>query len=133
MTDLPKDRIAVLPRHVAVPSADLIEARFTKFWQNLLTRRHGKDVARQPDFNAERRIRRRAEAVHNRLLRKAGLQSLKPIRSSAGEIARPKVVDRNVLVTEVLSLGYCLHLLIGFDVVEVTHGILIGNAPARTV
>ena len=77
MTDLPKDRMAVVPRHVAVPSADQIEARFTKFRQDLLRKRHGKDATQQPDFNAERRIRRRAEAVHNRLLRKAGLQSLK--------------------------------------------------------
>ena len=77
MTDLPKDRMAVVPRHVAVPSADQIEARFTKFRQDLLRKRHGKDTTQQPDFNAERRIRRRAEAVHNRLLRKAGLQSLK--------------------------------------------------------
>ncbi|WP_323040006.1 AAA family ATPase [Gemmobacter sp.] len=77
MADLPKDRMAVVPRHVAVPSADQIEARFTKFRQDLLTKRHGKDATRQPDFNAERRIRRRAEAIHNRLLRKAGLQSLK--------------------------------------------------------
>jgi DNA polymerase III delta prime subunit len=89
MADLPKGQMAVVPRSVSVPSADLIEARFTEFWQNLFTRRHGKDVARQPDFNAERRIRRRAEAVHNRLLRKAGLQSLKrDQRAPIMELAR---------------------------------------------
>lgn len=77
MADLPKNRMAVVPSAAAVPPFDQIEARLKAFWQELRRKRQGGKAALQPDFDAERRIRHRTEAVHNCLLRRSGLQSLK--------------------------------------------------------
>lgn len=77
MSDVPRDRMAVLLPHTAVPTLEDMEARFTRFWAGMRRNLYGDGRRAMLNAQMERTAKKTAERAHNRRLREAGIADLK--------------------------------------------------------
>lgn len=78
MAKFPEDRMAVLSPSVLVPSIEVLEGQFTRFWAHIRRNLNGETGPIDLNYSDERTVKSLAATAYKRRLREAGLGSIKP-------------------------------------------------------